>query len=187
MFSMVVRLVYALTCFSLMTLVLEGLNVWRNLDIVSFCWNSNVIEGLEAFCVIHYPLLIFLLLLVACKVMLCVAKKELSHTRIQVQKSANIGMDSVLFLAQLVPMITLFEKIVGYSFTVVTFVILVVVLIFFIPNYGAFNLSIYMLNYYQYKVSTGSSEYWLISKRRIRDFSQSFTVVEISDKILLRI
>lgn len=45
----------------------------------------------------------------------------------------------------------------------------------------------FFLGYNQYRVSTDSTEYWLISKRKINNFSSSFTVVEISDKVLMRL
>lgn len=187
MFSIIVRLIYALTYFSFMSLVLECLNICKNWGNINIYLSPNIFEGIEAFCVIHYPILLFLLQLWASKVIIRAAKTNIVQTQLRVLKSANVGMDSLLFLGQLVPVLTLFEKVTSANFTLLLFAVLIFVLMLFLISYGAFDLSLFFLGYHQYKVSTNSSEYWLISKRRIRDFSQSFTVVEISDKILLRI
>lgn len=68
-----------------------------------------------------------------------------------------------------------------YKYIVIT----VLLLWAFFTSYGAFNMSLYFMQYNQYKVSTNSSEYWLISKRKIRDISRNYHVVEISNKVFL--
>lgn len=187
MFAKIIRIFYSLSYFSLLALIAEGVNIKSKWDEISFYWNSNIIEGMHAFCVIHYPLLILLLMLLVCSITFHNARITLAHSQLKVLKSSNIGLDSFFQLGQIVPLLTLTEKLLTPSFSSVILAITVLILWPFFASYGSFNMSLYIMQYHQYKISTNSSEYWLVSKRKIRDFSQSFTVVEISNKILLRI
>lgn len=187
MFAKIIRIAYSLSYFSLLALLAEGVNIVTNWQEISFYWNPNLVDGIQAFSVIHYPLLILLLMLLTCSITFRKARITLVHSQLKVQKANNIGIDSFLLFGQIVPLLTLIEKLLIPSYSKVIFAMSVLILLMFFTSYGAFNMSLYILQYHQYKVSTNSSEYWLISKRRIRDFSQSFTVVEISNKVLLRI
>ena len=103
----------------------------------------------------------------------------------KIEKSNPIGLNSFMLLGQLVPLLSLSDKILNFSYSGIIFVIIVLLLWAFFTSYGAFNMSLYFMQYNQYKVSTNSSEYWLISKRKIRDISRSYHVVEISNKVFL--
>lgn len=187
MFTKAIRIVYSISYFSLLALMLEVVNVATNWNDMSIYWTPKFLDGVQAFCVIHYPLLIFLLMLLSCNIICKRARTALARTNLNVQKANNIGIENFLNFGQVVPLLTFSDKlfVVGYSRTI--FVMAVFLLLFFFTSYGTFNMTLYIQQYHQYRVSTNSSEYWLISKRKIRDFSQSFTVVEISNKILLRI
>lgn len=187
MYSSFIRILYSFSYFSLMLILIEVVNIVNSWDILDFYWNSNVIDGLQAFCVIHYPFIIFVLMLLFCKYILVDAHSKLAKKQLKVVKSNPIGLDSFFFLGQLVPLLTLSEKIFDPSSSLKYFAIFIVLMLLYFISYGSFNMSLYLMQYHQYKVSTNSSEYWLISKRKIRDFSQSFTVVEISNRILLRV
>ena len=184
MFSKFIRIVYSLSYFSLMLVVLEFVNIvnsWKNIE---FYWNFNI-EGFEAFCVIHYPIMLFLLMLLSCKYIIEKAINSLSVFSMKIEKSNPIGLNSFMLLGQLVPLLSLSDKILNFSYSGIIFVIIVLLLWAFFTSYGAFNMSLYFMQYNQYKVSTNSSEYWLISKRKIRDISRSYHVVEISNKVFL--
>lgn len=187
MYSAFVRVLYSLSYFSLMLIIIEVINTVNSWDILDFYWPPNIVEGLHAFCTIHYPLIILSFILLFCWKLICNSHSKLSPKQLKAVKSNAIGLESFLLLGQLVPLLTLFEKIFDTSSSVICIVVLIVLILSYFNTYGSFNLSLYLLQYHQYKVSTNSSEYWLISKREIRDFSQSFTVVEISNRILLRI
>ena len=166
-----------------MLVVLEFVNIvnsWKNIDIY---WNFNI-EGFKAFCVIHYPIMLFLLMLLSCKYIIEKAINSLSVFSMKIEKSNPIGLNSFMLLGQLVPLLSLSDKI-NFSYSGIIFVITVLLLWAFFTSYGAFNMSLHFLQYNQYKVSTNSSEYWLISKRKIRDISRSYHVVEISNKVFL--
>lgn len=167
-----------------MLIVLEFVNIvnsWKNIDIY---WNFNI-EGFKAFCVIHYPIMLFLLMLLSCKYIIKKAINSLSVFSMKIEKSNPIGLNSFMFLGQLVPLLSLSDKILNFSYSGIIFVITVLLLWAFFTSYGAFNMSLYFMQYNQYKVSTNSSEYWLISKRKIRDISRSYYIVEISNKVFL--
>lgn len=184
MFSKFIRSVYSLSYFSLMLVILEFVNIVNSWKSIDFYWNFNI-EGFKAFCVIHYPIMLFLLMLLSCKYIIEKAINSLSVFSMKIEKSNPIGLHSFMLLGQLVPLLSISDKILNFSFSGIIFVIIVLLLWAFFTSYGAFNMSLYFMQYNQYKVSTNSSEYWLISKRKIRDISRSYQVVEISNKVFL--
>lgn len=187
MYSRIIRLLYSLSYFTLFAFLLEIYNVAVIWGEISIYWD---LCSIREFCFIHYPVLIIVVLLCVSKSILKRAERNLSKTQILVKKSSPFSLESCLLVGQFIPFFTFTEKLIGKSSTTLTSVLTIVsilLLSFLMDVYGGFNLSMFFLGYNQYRVSTDSTEYWLISKRKINNFSSSFTVVEISDKVLMRL
>lgn len=191
MYSYLIRFIYSLTYFSLLPILLEIINVAANWDNLTISWNANVVNTIGDIVSIHYPIIVFLLLLFLANLLIKHAGKVLSQTTIFVKKSNSIGISSCLFISQLIPLLTFAGKIIGeISPSLVLFISLASILllaILLLAMGGTYNVALLLLGYKQYRVATEHVDYWLISKRKINNFSQGFNVVEISDKVLLRL
>lgn len=187
MFRGLIRLLYSLSYFTPLLILLEAINVTEGWNDLGFYWNPDLLEGLRTFGCVHYPALLFLLVLLSCKQILKKGSSMLSRKQLDVHKSNEIGWKEFSFIIQFFPLLmqqsTSFSSVTSW----VIFLLGIVVLLAFFTSFGAFNPSLYFLRYYQYRVSTDNLDYWLISKRKIRDLPQSFCVVEISNGIMLRV
>ncbi len=187
MFIGLIRILYSFSYFTPLLIGLESLNIVEGWNDLGFYWNPDLLEGLRAFWSIHYPALLFLLILLSCRLILKKGSSMLSRKQLDVHKSNEIGWKKFSFIIQIIPLLIQQTTSFGSVNSWVILLVGIVVLLAFFTSYGAFNLSLPILRYYQYRVSTGNSEYWLISKRKIRDLPQSFCVVEITNGIMLRV
>ena len=113
MYSYLIRFIYSLTYFSLLPILLEIINVAANWDNLTISWNANVVNTIGDIVSIHYPIIVFLLLLFLANLLIKHASKVLSQTTIFVKKSNSIGISSCLFISQLIPLLTFVGKIIG--------------------------------------------------------------------------
>lgn len=185
--SFVIRLAYALTYFAHVAVVGELYQLYTNWNRLSLYWDGKICEGLRSIISIHFPLIFLVVLWFIYINSIKCARKCLMSTTIKITKSDLMGLDMVFFDKSLLPYLTILTTFIGKKFTFILFPITALLLCFFLVHQGNFNIMAFALGYKQYKVSTASSSYWLISKRRIYDFSSSYKVVEISDNVLLRV
>ena len=64
--------------------------------------------------------------------------------------------------------------------------VLVLVTVLFLTWHGAFNLTLLLLGYRQYRVKTENSTIWMVSKRKISNFSNSELVHTLQDNVFVR-
>ena len=187
MFSPIIRLIYTLTYFCHIAAIGELYQLYKHWNRLSFYWNGMICEGVKEIISIHFPLIILLILWLIFRKAIECARKHLTPTTIKIIKSDALGIDAIFTDKSFIPYITLLISFVGKNFAVVLFLVSIIFLWLFLAHYGNFNTMAFVPGYKQYKVSTSSASYWLISKKRINNFSSSYKVVEISDNVLLRI
>lgn len=100
------------------------------------------------------------------------------------KKSEQIGIDTLYTGIQIAPYLTFVFKdhLFGYGGVFVLLLITVV----FLTWHGAFNLSLLLLGYRQYRVTTKDSTVWLVSNRKISNFSNSELVYTLQDNVFVR-
>lgn len=187
MFSLIIRFTYALTYFSHVAVVGELYQLYKNWNKLSLYWDGMISEGLRSIISIHFPLIILFVLWLVFVILIKCARKYLTPLKIQIAKSDLTGFDMIFTDKSLFPYITILISFVGKNFIVILFPATVILLWLLLAHMGNFNIIAFVLGYKQYKVSTASASYWLISKKRICDFTSSYKVVEISNNVLLRI
>lgn len=187
MFSPIIRLIYALTYFCHLAAIGELYQLYTHWSRLSIYWNGVICEGLKEIISIHFPLIILLILWFIFRKTTEYARKHLAPVTIKISKSDLTAIDVIFADKSFLPYITLLTSFVGKSFAAILFPVATIFFWFFLAHYGNFNTMAFVLGYKQYKVSTASASYWLISNKRINNFTSPYTVVEISDSILLRI
>lgn len=186
MFIGLTRFLYSLSYFTLILAFWEIKNIADGWNDICFYWNPCLTEGLRAFVVIHYPAILFVVILGLCKYTLSKGSSTLTRNQLKGQKSKTIGLGSTTLIGQLIPLATQLKDL-GAISSSLTMCFIMPILWLLYTTFGSLNPSLYILRYHQYRISTDSSDYWLISRRKIRNFSQSFAVVEISNGIMLRV
>lgn len=140
---------------------------------------DQILEIIE----IHYPILLVALCLVVANSMVK-GTKNLASFSVQMKNSEPISMENLYTGIQIIPYFTFVfkEHLFGYCGV---FVLLIVTL-FFLVMHGSYNLSLLLLGYRQYKVKTENSTIWMISKRKISNFSNSELVHILQDNVFVR-
>ena len=110
--------------------------------------------------------------------------KELSTFTVQMKASEPFGIEILYTGLQIIPYLTFVfrEQLFGFRGALV----LVIVSVLFLVWHGSFNLSLLFLGYRQYRVKTENSTIWLVSMRKISNFSSSELVHTLQDNVFVR-
>ena len=187
MYSFFIRFIYAATYFGHMALFGEVYQLYAHWSELRIYWDGNIGTGILNFLSIHYFLFVLLALVLICKSVLGYARKHLTQNSLKIHHSSMVGVDDWLKDKSLFPYVTLLTAFIGKDIACGSFVFVMLILWLLLCSYGNFNIVVWALGYHQYKVSTDSASYWMISKGRITHFSFSYKVVEITHNVLLRV
>lgn len=132
---------------------------------------------------IHYPLLFVVFCLIFAHFIVTNSRKLASYTT-QMKSSESYGMEIIYTGIQIVPYFTFAfrEHLFGFEGAL----ILLILTVFFLVAHGTYNLTLAMLGYKQYKVKTDNSTFWLVSKSKISNFSNSEIVHTLQDNVYVR-
>lgn len=189
MFSTFIRFIYAASCLSFFCFFFEIVQLFRFEGELDFYWDGDVWGGIANLLSIHYPLLILLLQLAVSHLILNYAKIHLSQNTVHVTKSPMSNYVGSSVILQILPVATFlikYNNLLNGIVGIVVILLIILVSIIGVMKYGVYNTTL-IFTYSQDKVSSESTEYWLISKRKIHNFSRTMSVVEISDRVLLKI
>ena len=133
---------------------------------------------------IHYPVLFIIFCLIIANSMVKGIKASSTFT-VQMKASEPFGIETLYTGVQIIPYITFVfrEQLFGFCGAFV----LVIVTVLFLAWHGSFNLSLLLLGYRQYRVKTENSTIWLVSMRKISNFSNSESVHTLQDNVFCKI
>ncbi len=183
MYSWFLRFIYALSYYIHLGIVGEIYLISKNGLCPKFFEGQGIIEKVIGVLGIHYPILIIVLCLIIAKFMVKGVKKLAPFT-IQMKSSEPFGIEKLYTGIQLVPYFTFAfrEELFGYWGVFA----LLIITVLFLTSFGTFNLSLLFLGYRQYCIKTDNSTVWLVSKRKISDFSNSELVHTLQDNVFVR-
>lgn len=183
MYSWFLRFIYSFTYYIHLGIFGEIYQISKNGWIPSFAEEETVWDKVLAVVLIHYPMLLVILCLIIANAMLKGTTKFASYT-VQMKSSDPIGVNSLYTGVQIIPYLTIIlkEQLSGFWGALV----LVLVTVPFFTWHGSFNLSLLFLGYRQYKIKTDNSTFWLVSKRKISNFSSSESVYPLQDNVFVR-
>ena len=110
--------------------------------------------------------------------------KKLAIYTTQLRSSEPFGIEILYTGIQIVPYLTFAfrEQLFGMWGTFA----LLIVTVLFLVSHGTYNLTLLLLGYRQYKLKTDNSTIWLVSKRKISNFSNSELVHTLQDNVFVR-
>jgi hypothetical protein len=183
MYSFVIRLIYAITYFIHIVIAGEIFQIGKYGFWPTFNTEESVVEKALDVLRIHYPVLIVLLFLLVAKIIVKGTKNVASYT-IQMKSSETYGIEILYTGIQIAPYLTFAftQKLLGFWGALV----LIIGIVFFLVGHGTFNLTLLLLGYRQYKVKTENTTVWLVSKRKISNFSNSEVVYTLQDNVFVR-
>ena len=187
MYSFFIRFIYVATYFGHMALAGECYQLYKHWNDLRIYWDGNVGVGIMSFLGIHYFLFVLLALVLICKSVLGYARKHMIQNSLKIHHSNMVGVDDLFKDKSLFPYVTLLAGFIGKDIAYGSFIFAMLILWGLLCSYGNFNIMVWALGYHQYKVSTESASYWLISKGRITHFSSFYKVVEITHNVLLKV
>ena len=183
MYSWILRFIYSLTYYIHLGIAGELYQISKYGWVPSFSLVQSFWDGVLALLQIHYPILLVILCLIIAKIMVKGTKKVSSFT-VQMKSSEPFGIEILYTGVQIIPYLSFVfkEQLFGYLGAA----ILVLFTVLFLTWHGTYNLSLLLLGYRQYRVRTENSTIWLISKRKISNFSGSESVYTLQDNVFVR-
>lgn len=183
MYSWILRFIYSFTYYIHLAIVCEVYQFSKYGLKPTFTQEQTFWDRVTEVLQIHYPILIIILCLITANCMVKGAKMLSSFT-IQMKTSEPFGIDILYTGVQIIPYLTFVfrEQLFGFNGALV----LVIVTILFLAWHGSYNLSLLFLGYRQYRVKTENSTIWLVSKRKISNFSNSELVYTLQDNVFVR-
>lgn len=183
MYSWFLRFVYSFTYYIHLGIVAEIYLISKNGFIPEFSPCQTVCDKMLSILQNHYPVLLIILCLIVANAMVKGTKKFASYT-VQMKSSDPFGVEILYTGVQIIPYLTLIfrEQLFGYRGALV----LVIVMVLFLTWHGSYNLSLLFLGYRQYRVKTANSTFWLISRRKISNFSSSESIHTLQDNVFVR-
>ena len=183
MYSWFLRFIYSLTYYIHLGIAGEIYQVSKHGLIPAFAPDQSVLEEVMEVLKIHFPIIIIMLCLIIANAMVKGTKKLASFT-VQMKSSESFNIEILYTGVQIIPYLTFVfkEQLLGFRGAAVLLLITVV----FLTWHGAYNLSLLFLGYRQYRIRTENSTIWLISKRKISNFSNSESVHTLQDNVFVR-
>jgi len=183
MYSWLLRFVYSFTYYIHLGIVAEISQVSKYRIIPEFTPCQTVWDKVLSVALIHYPVLLIILCLFIANAMVKGTMKFASYT-VQMKSSDPFGVEILYTGVQIIPYLSFLfrEQLFGFRGALV----LVLVTVLFLTWHGTFNLSLLLLGYRQYRVKTENSTIWIVSKRKISNFSNSELVHTLQDNVFVR-
>lgn len=183
MYSWLLRFVYSFTYYIHLGIVAEISQVRKYRIIPEFTPCQTVWDKVLSVALIHYPVLLIILCLFIANAMVKGTMKFASYT-VQMKSSDPFGVEILYTGVQIIPYLSFLfrEQLFGFRGALV----LVLVTVLFLTWHGTFNLSLLLLGYRQYRVKTENSTIWIVSKRKISNFSNSELVHTLQDNVFVR-
>lgn len=183
MYSWFLRFIYSFTYYIHLGIVAEIYLISKNGFIPEFTPCQTVCDKVLAVIQIHYPVLLFIICLIIANAMVKRTKSFANYT-VQMKSSDPFGVEIIYTGVQIIPYLTFIfrEHLFGFGGAMV----LVIVSVLFLTWHGSFNLSLFFLGYRQYRVRNENSTFWLVSRRKISDFTGSESVYTLQDNVFVR-
>lgn len=183
MYSWFLRFIYSFTYYIHLGIVAEIYLISMNGFVPEYTRCQTVCDKIQAVIQIHYPVLLIILCLIIANAMVKGTKKFASYT-VQMKSSDPYGVEILYTGVQIIPYLTfiLREQLFGYWGALV----LVLITVLFLTWHGSFNLSLLFIGYKQYRVKTENSTFWLVSRRKISNFSGSESIYTLQDNVFVR-
>ena len=183
MYSWFLRFIYSFTYYIHLVIAWELYQISKYGLIPSFNPEQKIWGKILDVIQIHYPILFVILFLVIAN-SIVKGIKELSTFTVQMKASEPFGIEILYTGLQIIPYLTFVfrEQLFGFRGALV----LVIVSVLFLVWHGSFNLSLLFLGYRQYRVKTENSTIWLVSMRKISNFSSSELVHTLQDNVFVR-
>lgn len=183
MYSWFLRFIYSFTYYIHLGIAGELYQLSKHGWVTSFTPEQSAWDKVFGIIQIHYPVLFIILCLFVANIMVKGAKKVTGFT-VQMKASEPFGVEILYTGVQIIPYLTFVfrEQLFGFRGALV----LVLVTVLFLTWHGTFNLSLLLLGYRQYRVKTENSTIWIVSKRKISNFSNSELVHTLQDNVFVR-
>lgn len=183
MYSKLLRFIYSCTYYIHVGIVGEIYKVSKCGFLPDFnsdwsCWKCIYAVGC-----IHFPLLFVILCLVVALLMVKHCKKLAPNT-MKLHCDEAYGLELMYTGTQALPYITFIFR--EQWFGIWCAITVLFMTLCFLISHGTYNLTLMFLGYKQYRVQAASSSYWMISKRRISNFTSSEVVYKLQDNVVIR-
>ena len=183
MYSKLLRFIYSFTYYIHLGIVAEIIQIIQHGWIPTFTPDQTIWDKVLAVGLIHYPVLFVILCLIIANAMVKGTKKFASYT-VQMKSSESLDVGILYTGVQIVPYLTfLFRE---QQFGLWGALVLVLITVLFLTWHGSFNISLLFLGYKQYRIKTENSTFWLISRRKISNFSGSESIHTLQDNVFVR-
>ncbi len=184
MYSWILRILYSLTYYVHIGLIGEIYQISKKGFLPEFEVGQTISDRVIGVIGIHYPLLFVAFCLVVAYFMVEKATTKLVAYTMQLKSSESYGIEIFYTGIQLLPYFTFAfrENLFGFEGALV----LLIATVFFLAFHGTYNMTLAMLGYRQYKVKTENATFWLVSKRKISNFSNSEIVHTLQDNVYVR-
>lgn len=183
MYSWLLRFIYSFTYYIHIGIVAYIYQISKHGLIPLFRPDQTIEERVLEVIQIHYPLIIIILCIIIAQSMVKGAKKLASYT-MQMESSESFGIEILYTGIQIVPYLTFAFR--EQLFGIWGALALLIVTIPFLVSHGTYNLTLLLLGYRQYKLKTDNSTIWLVSKRKISNFSNSELVHTLQDNVFVK-
>ena len=183
MYSKLLRFIYASTYYIHIGIVGEIYKITKYGLLPDFKDDGSWCKYIYEFACIHYPLVFTVFCLVVADMMVKKCKRLAPNT-IRINNDATYGMEILSISTQVLPYGTLIFR--EQSLGVKGLITVMLITMFFLTSHGSFNLTLMFLGYKQYRVNAASSTYWMISKRRISNFTSSEVIHKLQDNVVIR-
>lgn len=183
MYSWILRFLYSLTYYVHIGLLGEVYQISKKGLLPEFEAGQTKFDNVIGVIGIHYPLLFVVFCVIFAQFMVMKVKKIAGYTT-QMKSSESYGIEIIYTGIQILPYFTFAFR--EHLFGFVGALVLLIVTVFFLVAHGTYNLTLAMLGYKQYKVKTDNSTFWLVSKRKISNFSNSEFVHTLQDNVYVR-
>ena len=183
MYSLLLRILYSFTYYIHIGMIGECYQIYKHGFWPSFSAEESWVEMTEKVLFIHYPIVFVIICLMVAKFVVCGSKKLASNT-LQMKSSDPYSLETLYSGIQLIPYITFLFK--DKMFGKWGASVLIIGTVLFLVGHGTYNLSLAILGYYQYRVKTENTTCWLITKRRLSNFSNSEKVHTLQDNVFVR-
>ena len=184
MYSWILRFIYSFTYYIHLGMAGEIYQIHKHGWFPAFTQNQTAWEKGIVVLQIHYPVLLIVLCLIIAKAMVK-GTKVLAYYTLKMKSSEPFGLEILYTGVQIIPYLTFVFKEQLFGFWGAS--ILVFVTVLFLTWHGAFNLSLLFVGYEQYRVKTeNNNTVWLVSKRKISNFSNSELVKTLQDNVFVR-
>lgn len=132
---------------------------------------------------IHFPLAFVIFCLIVAKLMVKYCKKLAPNT-MKLNSDEAYGLELMYTGTQALPYITFIFR--EQWFGIWGTITVLFITLCFLISHGTYNLTLMFLGYKQYRVHAASSSYWMISTRRMSNFTNSEVVYKLQDNVVVR-